>query len=163
VSGRGEGGYVITAFDRALAVAKDLVLDAPPLTEDFSTPTDEHVYHFTLAGPTTIDLSAVPVNGSLLDTRLTLIGPSGRGLAIAGSGTASVLSDVRLLAAGTYTVLVRPELPGGGLGGYTVNFTTGTTTTITPEPDTTITFGTEQAASIPTNGADFQLSLTVAA
>jgi hypothetical protein len=163
VGGNGEGGFVVSASNRSLVEPRDLMLDGPRLTALFESDADQHVYRFEMDEPTTINLSAVPVNGSLLDTHMTLVGTHGEVVASTSSGSASSLSGLHVFAAGEYRVVVRTNLPGGGQGAYSVGLTTGSTGTIEVDHDATVGFGETVAGTLAEVGDDFQVALVVEA
>src|SRR5262249_36094591 len=89
--------------------------------------------------------------------------PLGYILAATGSGAASTVTNLVLAAPGDYLIAVRPELPGGGLGAYSIGVTTGTPTTLSNHgTDPAIDFGQAVDGSI-VKGGDFRHSLAVSA
>jgi len=163
VDGRGQGGFVLAASNRARGAAAGLVRDGPLLTDVLEPSAAEHVFSFQLDDPATIDLAVVPVNGSLLDTRLTLGGPSGNVVARAASGASSSIDDLTLVETGLYTVFVRPELPSGGQGAYSIELTTGTPTLVAPPATAPIDFGETLNVSLDNPGDMVAFSLAVGA
>ncbi|MHC4993606.1 MAG: PPC domain-containing protein, partial [Planctomycetota bacterium] len=159
VNGTGEGGFVLNASRRSDAAVTPLVLDGDGLLAALNAGS-EQIYRFDLQAPVTIDLDVRTVNGDLLDTRLTLVSPSGI-VRRATSGTSSIINNMHLLESGQYTAYVRPELPAGGRGAYTISLATGAPTLLTPPTPTPLGFGQTASSSIATTGDAVAYSLEV--
>ena len=161
VTGAGEGGFAISAWKRDIEPATDLTLDGPAVAAVFDSLAQQHRYRFQITHPETVNLSVTPFSADLLDTDLQLIGTFGQVITTATSGSASNLGNLRLLGTGEYTVLVRPEHPSGGLGGYSIGLTRGETPSIVPSTNTAISFASTADGSITSEGGEVLLSLSV--
>ena len=161
VRGNGEGGFATGAWKRGLETVVEVTLDSAPIVSVFDSFVQQQQFHFAITVPEPVSLQIVPFSGTFLDTHLELIGTFGQIIAAASAGSTSALTDVRLLAVGDYTFNIRPEYPLGGLGGYSVKLTRGSTTAITPALHTEIGFGATAAGAIASAGDDFLLSLVV--
>ncbi|MAE65735.1 MAG: hypothetical protein CMJ18_15810, partial [Phycisphaeraceae bacterium] len=162
VTGSGNGGFVIGGTLRTAAPTRAITLDGPTLTDVIDAPADQHRYIFDLVTATTIDLVMSPVNGSLLDTTLRLYSPAGRQITSTSSSGAATFDNLHLLETGQYVIVVSARLPVGA-GGYGITLSTGTPTTITPNPIGAVGFGETVAGSIDNAGDAYELSLVVGA